>query len=155
MQIRLATENDVESLVDLWMELMEYTLQFGFLFKVENEKRKSAEEILLSHFSKHGSRIYIIESGNQIVAMLIARIDLRPEVFCYRKIGYIAETIVTKHFRGDHAGSTLVAAVHDWFREEKVDYCELQVAIRNESSMQFWKSKGYEPQLVRMTHILK
>jgi GNAT superfamily N-acetyltransferase len=155
MQIRLATEQDIESLVDLWMELMEYTIPFGFLFKVENEKRKSAEEILLSHFSKHGSRIYIIESGNRIVAMLIAHIDIRPEIFSYRKIGYIGETIVSKDFRGNHVGSTLVAVVHDWFREEKVDYCELQVAIRNDSSMQFWKSKGYEPQLVRMTHMLK
>ena len=155
MQIRLATELDIESLVDLWMELMEYTVQFGFLFKVENEKRKSVEEFFLPLFSKQGSRIYIIESDNRVVAMLIGRIDQRPEVFSHRKIGYIAETVVSKDFRGKHAGSALVAAVHDWFREEKVDYCELQVAIRNESSMQFWKSKGYEPQVVRMTHVLK
>ena len=150
MQIRQATENDVESLVDLWIELMDYHVAFSTQFLINKNKRAAIEAFILEKLGKKLSRIYVMEDDNTIVAMLLARIDLRPEMFIHPKSGYIAETIVTKLHRGKNIGNELADAAHDWFVSEGVSCSELQVSIANTEGIEFWKSKGYEIQTFRM-----
>ena len=107
MQIRQATENDVESLVDLWIELMDYHVAFSTQFLINKNKRAAIEAFILEKLGKKLSRIYVMEADNAIVAMLLARIDVRPEMFLHPKSGYIAETIVTKVHRGKNIGNEL------------------------------------------------
>jgi hypothetical protein len=81
MQIRLAIESDVESLVDLWIELMDYHVAFSTQFLINKNKRAAIEAFILEKLGKKLSRIYVMEADNAIVAMLLARIDPRPEMF--------------------------------------------------------------------------
>ena len=150
MQIRLAIESDVESLVDLWIELMDYHVAFSTQFLINKNKRAAIESFILEKLGKKLSRIYVMEVDNTIVAMLLARIDLRPEMFIHPKSGYIAETIVTKLHRGKNIGNELADTAHAWFDEEGVSCSELQVSIANTEGITFWKSKGYETQSLRM-----
>lgn len=150
MKIRLAGEKDIESLVDLWIELMEFHASFGIQLLIDKEKRAAIEEFLLGTITGKLSRIYIMDSGEAIVAMLIARVETRKEMFIYKKSGYIAETLVTKSFRGMNIGDELATTAHAWFDAEGAAYSELQVSVENESAIKFWKSKGYEPQTIRM-----
>lgn len=155
MQIRLATEKDAESLVDLWIELMEYHATFSIQFLINKNKRAAIESLLMEMLSKKQTHIYVMEADEKIVAMLIARIDIKPEMFIHPKSGYVAETVVTKLFRGKDIGSELAAAAHQWFQSEGVDYVELQVSSDNTSGVAFWKSKGYELQTLRMIRPVK
>jgi hypothetical protein len=81
MQIRLAIESDVESLVDLWIELMDYHVAFSTQFLINKNKRAAIEAFILEKLGKKLSRIYVMEADNAIVAMLLARIEVRPEMF--------------------------------------------------------------------------
>ncbi|MEO6167422.1 MAG: GNAT family N-acetyltransferase [Chitinophagales bacterium] len=155
MQVRLAVEKDVESLVDLWIELMDYHAAFSIQFLINKNKRAAIEALLMEMLSKKQTHVYIMESDEKIVAMLIARIDVKPEMFTHPKSGYVAETVVTKLFRGKDIGSELVTAAHQWFQSEGVDYVELQVSSGNSSGVAFWKSKGYELQTLRMIRPVK
>lgn len=150
MQIRQATENDVESLVDLWIELMDYHVAFSTQFLINKNKRAAIEAFILEKLGKKLSRIYVMEADNAIVAMLLARIEVRPEMFIHPKSGYIAETIVTKLHRGKNIGNELADAAHAWFVSEGVSCSELQVSIANTEGIEFWKAKGYEIQTFRM-----
>jgi ribosomal protein S18 acetylase RimI-like enzyme len=150
MQIRLAIESDVESLVDLWIELMDYHVAFSTQFLINKNKRAAIEAFILEKLGKKLSRIYVMEADNAIVAMLLARIEVRPEMFLHQKSGYIAETIVTKLHRGNNIGNELADAAHAWFVSEGVSCSELQVSIANTEGIEFWKSKGYETQTLRM-----
>lgn len=155
MQIRLATENDAESLVDLWIELMDYHAAFSIQFLINKNKRAAIEELIMAMLSKKQTHIYVMESEEKIVAMLIARIESKPEMFVHHKCGYIAETLVTKLLRGKNIGGELVAAAHQWFQSEGVSYTELQVSAANDRGIAFWQSKGYEPQSMRMIRLEK
>lgn len=155
MQIRLATEKDIESLVDLWIELMEYHAAFGIQFLINKNKRAAIETLIMEMLSKKQTHIYVTVSDEKIVAMLIARIDSKPEMFVHQKSGYIGETVVARLFRGKNIGGELVDAAHQWFQSEGADYAELQVTAANDSSVAFWKSKGYELQTLRMIRLAK
>ncbi|MEP7127997.1 MAG: GNAT family N-acetyltransferase [Chitinophagales bacterium] len=155
MQIRLAGEKDLESLVDLWIELMEYHGSFGLQLLIDKSKRAAIETFIIELLSKKNSRMYVMVDTEKVIALLIARIEQRPGMFIHQKSGYIAETIVSKSFQGKGIGEELANAAHQWFQEEHVAFSELQVSIQNDKAVTFWKSKGYEPQTLRMIRVMK
>ncbi len=150
MQIRQAIENDVESLVDLWIELMEVHAAFSTQFLINKNKRAAIEAFILQQLGKKQTRIFVMEEDAAIVAMLFARIEQRPEMFIRQRSGYIAETIVTRSQRGKNIGNELAEAAHAWFAAEGVTCSELQVAASNAAAIAFWQSKGYETLILRM-----
>lgn len=150
MQIRLAGEHDLESLVDLWIELMDYHASYGPGFLIDKNKRAAIETFIRDMLSKKLTRIFVMEASGKVVAMLVARLEIRPEMFVHQKAGYIAETMVTASYKGKNIGSELTNAALAWFDSENAAYAELMVASANDAAFRFWESKGFKTHLLRM-----
>lgn len=130
--------------------MQEHHVSFGIQYKIDSDRTEAIARQFTDIFPRTDQRVYIAVSDGNVVGMLMAKIVNREEMFIYKKVGYIGGTVVSKNFRGKNIGSALVDAAHKWFRSEAVDFFELMVDAHNENSIAFWKSKGYEVQLLKM-----
>lgn len=78
------------------------------------------------------------------LAMVLENPPVLPQQF----YGYISEISVREKRRG--TGSALLRAAHAWFREQGLNYAEINVSVRNEAARAFWRRHGYGDFLERL-----
>ena len=143
--IRRATPDDTENLIDLWLELMAHHKGQSPVFNVNPDNREGIKEILERHLTNSNVRLLVSEVDSKIVGFIISRFQQGSEVFELNKKGYIAETVVTKKYRGQKIGDQLYKEAEEWLLSEGVDHIQLQVSVLNKGAQSFWESKGFKP----------
>ena len=152
---REATTDDLQALVTLWMELMDYHRDHNKVFLLVKDPEKPAFDYLRSRLESEQSKIFVCLINTDVVGMLIASIAVVPELFIFNKTGYIGETIVSKKYRGTSIGKELVKLAENWLKTERVDHIELQVSVKNEGAIQFWLNQGFSATTYHMLKYLK
>jgi ribosomal protein S18 acetylase RimI-like enzyme len=143
--IRLAHEEDLEGVVDLWMELMEYHATYHPLLQLAEDARLLARQELSKRLKNPYARFFVIVTENQqLLGMMATSYTIHSRTNRRYKTGYIAETIIRETYRGQGLGSRLAEVAKDWFRVLQVDYLEVQVVPYNEGALRFWRGQGFE-----------
>lgn len=145
MTVRIATREDIDQLVELWLELMEYHAPMNPLFELTPDAGEIARAELLYRLQLPRVRIFVAESKDKkLEGMIITHYYYSSPTNTYCRRGYIAETVVRRTSRGRGVGNQLFAAARQWLFSLKVDFIELQVVPGNDLGMQFWKDQGFE-----------
>jgi ribosomal protein S18 acetylase RimI-like enzyme len=65
-------------------------------------------------------------------------------------LGYVSDLYVEPSRRREGIGRALLESVRLWFGERQIAELHLQVYVRNEKGLGFWKSQGFEAFFQRM-----
>lgn len=143
-KIRSAIENDLESLTDLWLELMIHHQNDSNFFKVKKDSRSGIKEILKRKMEDKSSHIFISESDTQVLGFIICKFQVGSPIFDLYKKGYIAETVINKNYRGKGIGKSLYDSAENWLKKQGADHVQLQVSVKNQNGIEFWSNRGFE-----------
>jgi GNAT superfamily N-acetyltransferase len=148
MIIRPAKRNDIDGLLEVWKEHMDFHSERYPLFTRSAEGHIKFAEFLKKHWNDPDWAVFVAEEGT-IVGYCLATVMDYPPVFNVRKFGFIQDMAVTAAHRRRGIGTKLLERLEIWFKERGVRRIELQALIGNEVSQSFWRKRGYEPYLNR------
>lgn len=144
LTIRKATTSDIEKMTPLWIESLEFHRPLHSVFETVSGLEKKIPGDIRAFMEKESFTIFLAEEDGVVKGYSLTRISLRPDVFTKRKKGWIGSTHVGENFRGQGIGTALIGEIKKWFRENEVDFIELEVNVKNEAGVRFWKRMGFE-----------
>ncbi len=149
-EIRQATTDDGEELLDLWHGFTEHLSEYDDRYR-HNE---SADERWLKYFenqlldSKYGTVVVAEhEDSGDLVGVLEARVMGNHPIFRLQNHGYINGHFVDEEHRGEGVGSALLEAAHEWFTDspKEVDFYRVDVIHGDDISEEFYENQDFEP----------
>jgi len=143
--IRKARFEDIDRIVELWMEMMRAHQRFEprlvLAANAAVEYRK-----FVSHYISHAdSSIYVAErNNNEVVGYCLAFISQNLPMFEPETCGFISDLVVTEKQKRQGIGAALISQVKQWFQRQAVKNIQLQVYSHNTVGKRFWKKIGFE-----------
>ena len=151
--IRFATEQDLDRILELWKEMMDFHARLDPIFTcAEDGAEKFRDYLHHTILQDEEAFLYVAEQmlDHQLVGYCLGKIDLYPPVFASKKHGSIHDMMVSNQYRRKHIGTQLFATAKDWFHGKGITRIELQVAIKNSISPKFWAKMGFEDHMVKL-----
>ena len=88
--------------------------------------------------------------GERVVAYALGRVHVLPIPFHEPRRGWIQDVFTLPGRRREGIGGRVVEALLAWFRERRVTFIELTVAVRNPEAVRFWERFGFTTYMYRM-----
>lgn len=148
LQVREAVPGDLDQIVALWVELLDFhQARDPYYTRVPDSERSSAE-----HFTRAmesgTSTLLVAESENSVLGYLMAHTERRPPVFVGGAVLSISDICVKS---GSRRGGVGVAMVNEILRiadEMGIERVEVGYSANNELSHAFWGKMGFKPFVV-------
>lgn len=156
MEIRRATENDIDGINNLLMQVcLVHHQGRPDLFKYGAKKYtdEQLKEIILDNLRP----IFVAVDNSQHVlgyAFCIFQQHIEDNILTDIKTLYIDDLCVEEHLRGQHIGKHLYQAVLAFAKENHCYNVTLNVWSLNEPALKFYQSCGLKPQKIGMETIL-
>jgi len=150
VRLRLATEQDLPAIVDLWLRMMREHEDFEERLELTNLAPAAYQSYLLLHSGKPNSHIAVAENDEGIQGFCCAYVSQNLPMFAPQQFGYISDLFVVPPFRGQGIGTQLLNHAREWFVRRGIRNMQVQVYSHNENGLGFWKARGFTPFFQRM-----
>jgi GNAT superfamily N-acetyltransferase len=148
--VRRARAEDLEPLLDLWQEMMDYHARLDRRFVPAADGRQIFRPTVEGWMTDEEWRVLVAEADGQIVAYAIGRVAENAPVFATPRFGYVTDTCVSPGWRRRGVGRKLFNALSSWFRGRGLAAVQLNVAAFNPTSQAFWRAMGFDDYLDRL-----
>lgn len=149
MNIRKATQDDLESIVWLSEEMLDFHCSldpyYGIYRAYEDSTEFYKEELQEEH------KLYLVaeNEGGDIVGFASASITSMPDTDA-PSIGILVTNFVSEPYRGKGVGTAFHEKRMTWFREHNVKHVEMSVDVRNTKALEMWKKSGFEEYQIKL-----
>jgi ribosomal protein S18 acetylase RimI-like enzyme len=150
--VREASKNDLQEIVKLWKEFMDFHKEKDPFFERSKDGHTNFKKFLEKNLRNSEWLILVAEEKSEIVGYCSAAIMKYPRVLKTREYGYIQDLAVGVDYRRMGVGKMLYVRVKNWFKQNKISRIELDVASGNEAAQKFWrklKFKDFTEKLVK------
>lgn len=151
--IRNAENKDMDAIIDLWQEMMDFHAEISDLYQMRSNAREIYSEYLKGVLINPHCTTLVFESENKILGYVMAMESSDPRVY-EGKAGLILEICVGKNHRNKGIGEKLLAEIEKNFREKGIKRIECMASDFNETSKGFWFKHGYNPYNILCVKIL-
>ncbi len=148
--VRRATPGDLEAVLDLWQEMMDYHARLDQRFQPAADGRSHFRAIVQEWMADDTWRVLVAVAGGEIAGYTIGHVAENPPVLAMRQFGYITDICVAPDCRRIGVGRKLFTAMRDWFRHRGLTAVQLNAAAFNPISQAFWRKMGFQDFLDRM-----
>jgi GNAT superfamily N-acetyltransferase len=145
ISIRKATAGDLQAILFLWQELMDFHKQRDPHYTRAPDGAARFRDFVSSQLAAKDSCVLVAVHGSLIIGYCLATLIQLPPVFAERLYGDIFDLSVTADYRRRGVGVKLFAAAQAWFKSRGVRRMETRVATTNEVSTGFWRKMGFRP----------
>lgn len=142
--IREATKDDMESIVNLWQELMDFHIERSDLYQMKSNARELYSDYLKDVLINPDYITLVFENEKGILGYLVATESNDPPIY-EGTVGIVMELSVTQEHRNKGIGEKLLTYIEKKFLEKGIGRMECMVSDFNEISKGFWHKNGYEP----------
>lgn len=142
ISIRTGQARDLETVGDLWFELMSLHARLDPRFTVPPQGRASYIRHVHTALRDDNYRLLVAEARGEVHGYVLGYIGQNPPMFPQTRYGFIADLCVTRDWRRHGVGSGLVRAMCQWFRAQGLRNIQLNVAHLNPDSQAFWRKTG-------------
>lgn len=141
-EVRIARSDDREAVEALWRVLQEEHEALDPHYKLAEDADVRWRTDFRDRIGEHAGRIWVIESGVQIVGYLSAHLMAPPPLYRDRLIVHVDDVYVRPPWRGLGLGRRLVDLAAAWGRDAGAEELRAGVLVANRGSCRFWRSLG-------------
>lgn len=159
VQIREYSEKDRDEVLVLVKEFCDYIEGIDPL-KLVQYKEKSAEfytDLMLKK-NKEKGKVFVAVENDSIVGFIggyIAEQDEDEQMELVQMIpGHITDFFVTKSYRGQKVGQTLMEKIESFFKQNNVTIVRLEVFAPNEIARAFYNKHGFIERLITVSKLI-
>lgn len=142
--IRNATKDDLNAIVDLWKEMMDFHIQRSDLYEIKPNAREIYTNYIKDVLKNPDYIILVYENENKVLGYLMATESNDPPVY-EGTVGMILEICVTENHRNKGIGEELLIEIEKIFIIKGIKRMECMVSDYNEISKSFWFKNDYKP----------
>ena len=150
--IRLARQDDVGRIGELWLEMVEYHYRFDErMFRASADGAARYAESIHNRLSDKRTRTLVAEARGEIVGYALGMIlDVTTELFMPMHSGFVADIYVVKEHRRQSHGRQLVERLALWFQSQGIQSFEWHIVAGNHNARKFWEALGGQTTMLRM-----
>ncbi|MHA1934432.1 MAG: GNAT family N-acetyltransferase [Candidatus Thorarchaeota archaeon] len=148
--LRLASIDDLQSIVELWIESSQYHAELEPRFQYSLEVSQPTEKYYSKLIQSEEAYVAVAQYDQQITGFISALINERPPIHLHRKMGFIDGLFVKPKVRRQGIGTGLWHMTLDWLKQQKVDKIQLTVAAMNPEAIEFWRKRGFSELILRL-----
>jgi len=147
--VESANNNDKPYLVKAMACLLEHvrdTSQDEYLLRCTDDYIEEADPWIENILASDASFAYVAKRGGTSVGYVIGTIT-RPFIrrCAIQKIGLIEHCWVERECRMQGVSTKLVGAIERWFKENAIQYIDVQYLLGNIEAEVAWEKLGYTP----------
>ena len=145
--VRRAVEEDLDTMVEMWKELMDFHKALDGLFTRSEEGTENFRAFLKGHMNSEKACCVVAEAEGEIAGYCLAAVELYPPVLVRKECVEVFDMVVAEPYRRRGVGATLFKEIRRWSGEQGIDRIEVRVAVTNRLSTAFWRKMGLAPYL--------
>lgn len=142
-RLRRGGPRDLESLVELWIELTRHHEALGSLFALRPDAAPEIRRLLAAQLRDPDLACFVFEAGGALQGFCAVRVDRAPPIAEETLRAEITDLAVRVGARRRGIGAALAQAALAWVRERRVARVEVRVAARNPEGQGFWRAQGF------------
>lgn len=149
VQIRKATENDLDSINQLFYELDTCSIEQ----QPEHFQRGERTKAYLCDIVNGKNTVFLLGvADNRIIgfSLLYLKEVNGPNLLVPCRYAYIQDFIVTKEYRNRGLGKQLMDASKEWAKINGAEYLRLSVIPKNVDGLRFYFKNGLSEQMITM-----
>lgn len=149
--VREARPGDVDRVVELWAEMVDYHAEHDPRFARGEGSEKGFADHLRDRLDETDYLLLVAEVDGEVVGFLNGELQKYPPCFAHRDHGYIHNLAVSSGRRREGVGAALLEEAMAWFTARRVSAVEGKVLMANSVAMGFWGKTRFEPymQIIR------
>ncbi|HCW06449.1 MAG TPA: hypothetical protein DGG95_03675 [Cytophagales bacterium] len=140
-----ATEQDIPKMIELWKEFIDFHKFRDPFFSRSKEGPENFGKFIKGNLNKDDAIVYVADTNGEVVAHILATIQVYPPAFELKRYGLINDLAVASAWRRYGIGKHLFDMAKKWFIEKGINRIEIEVAIANEVSTAFWHKMDFKP----------
>ena len=146
ISIRKALSEDLNAIVSLWQELMDFHKEIDPYFGRSSDGHVLFRDLVSGHIESDDSCLLVAEEeGGGTVGYSLATLARHLPVFENGYYGAILDIAVTERCRRQGIGERLYRQTESWFKRIGIHRIEVRVAVSNEASAAFWWKMDFCP----------
>jgi ribosomal protein S18 acetylase RimI-like enzyme len=143
MNIRKATKDDIEGIVDLNRLLNRQHVLLDSVWVGGDQVDSSFRERLASDMSNASVLHLVTEESGKLIGWLAGSIEDTQPHFSEKRIGHIWSAFVLPEFRKQGITKASMEMMFQWFKENGINLAELSVASGNKEGIAAWERLGF------------
>jgi len=148
--VHQARSEDLEPLLDLWQEMMDYHARLDRRFAPATDGRQVFRPTVTGWMRDNEWRVLVAVANGQVVGYTIGRVAEVNRVLATPRFGYVTDICVSPQWRRQGVGRRLFSTIGAWFRRRGLAAAQLNVAASNPTSQAFWRSMGFGDYMDRL-----
>jgi|BEDMetMinimDraft_2_1075160.scaffolds.fasta_scaffold00172_6 ribosomal protein S18 acetylase RimI-like enzyme len=140
--IRLATKEDMESIIELFSRLKMLNEEFDPMLKISNNLFEKLREYVEESINDVNSFIVIAEVDNEVIGA--AKVSIRERIFHeINFMGLIEEFYVSPKYRRKGVGEKMLKYITKELERRGVKLLAASFPTRNEIAVNFYSKQGF------------
>ncbi len=149
IEVREATEEDLDQVANLWKDLAEHHAELSEDFSLTWDSKRRWSRYLREKFAEVSTKLIVATDGDRIVGFMLCMLSPNIPIYEERKLGIVSDAYVLERRRGKGIAKKMLDVGLRWFRENKVRTIELNVACVNTDGQTAWERLGFSPFMIR------
>jgi len=154
IEIREATEDDLDDIVDLWELLVEHHQAYSEHFKLARDGRRKWAAYLEEKFTEKSTKLIVADEDGELVGFMLCLMSSGRPVFSEKNVGVVSDAYVVKHRRKKGVMREMLVVALRWFHKNKIRAAEVSVSAANLEARTAWAQLGFKPLMVRKRLLL-
>jgi len=151
--IRQARKADVDSIVKLDLELMNYHVNIDPHYQVKENCFAMYQDFHSDMIDSENALSLVAELDGKVVGHILGRIRKTPPVMRTEEFGFINSIFVREEHRRKRIGEKLVFRLFEWFKSKGMTHVETAVDIRNHIGVAAYTKYGFQTYMYRLKKI--
>lgn len=144
MLIRNATKRDIQSIIELVRQMVDYHQVIDRYYKTySNYDSRKITSHYISLIEDRNTKIIVAEENKEVIGYFMGTIEKASQYALPKEIGVIFDAFIKKEYRNKGVGKKIFKELLEWFKKKKVKHIELTVDARNKIGLRVWKKFGF------------
>lgn len=143
--VREATQQDVERVVELWGEHVDFHAECDPRFQRVDGSEDGFAQHMRAKLDEADYLLLVAEVEGEVVGFLNGQLLQYPPCFVRREHGFMDNMAVSSRWQRKGIGSALLEKAMAWFAANGVPTVEGKVLLSNPVAMGFWRKTRFQP----------
>lgn len=148
IEIRDATEDDLDAVDDLWYQLAKHHQEISSRFALALDSRSKWSKYLRQKFSEISTKLIVAQEDGDIVGFMLCMLEPNVPIYREKKLGVVSDVYVAQEHRRRGVAKGMLDHAIAWFRKNRVRIVRLNVAADNLEARAAWRRLGFEPLMI-------
>ena len=149
-EVREAVMVDIDPILDLWLELLDYHASFDPRYRRSPDARAGFAVHLREYVDATDRVLLVADADGEVIGFTNGLLAKYPPCLAQRDHGYLDHMVIAPAWRRTGVGTALLDRAMAWFAAQGVPTVETRIHLSNPMVRGFVEKAGFEPYMLML-----